>query len=446
MTLARSLQKIFCKDANDVTKFGTNLTTPVYTKNVETVQSDSAWANGLAAAADAAKRVFLSDMNALFYTITYQLAYFFQQGIPEYYEYEEYFIGSVVQSGGAIYISVRNNNITYPLTDASAWKLIGSPSDVGFMALKAKATAGEALRAATLWTSRTIADGPRSVCWSSELGLFCAVCTTGTYPIYTSPDGITWTGRSVVPNQWTSVCWSPELGLFCAVAQTGGNRILISSDGVTWTAASNTPPTKDWQDICWSPELGLFCAIAFSYDCMTSPDGNTWTSRTHLIAGRGVCWASELGLFVSVGYNAVQTSSDGITWTTRTPQQGDWQSVCWSPELRLLVAVGATGLAQTIMTSPDGIIWTARTPPAGNSWLTVRWSPELGLFCAVAQTGTGDRVMTSPDGVTWTTRTSAGDCSWRGLCWSAERGIFVKTAYSGTPKCATSRYVKQFWR
>jgi hypothetical protein len=71
----------------------------------------------------------------------------------------------------------------------------------------------------------------RSVCWSPNLGLFCAVAYTGTgNRVMTSPDGINWTIRaSAADNNWRSVCWSPNLGLFCAVAGTGtGNRVMTS--------------------------------------------------------------------------------------------------------------------------------------------------------------------------------------------------------------------------
>jgi hypothetical protein len=105
-----------------------------------------------------------------------------------------------------------------------------------------------------------------SVCWSRELGLFCAVAISGTgNRVMTSPDGITWTARtSAADNQWRSVCWSRELGLFCAVAVSGtGNRVMTSPDGITWTARTSAADNQ-WASVCWSRELGLFCAVAIS--------------------------------------------------------------------------------------------------------------------------------------------------------------------------------------
>ena len=73
----------------------------------------------------------------------------------------------------------------------------------------------------------------------------------------------TWTTRTTpTNNSWRSICWSPELGMFCAVSATGtGNRVMTSSDGIIWTTRASAAD-NDWIGICWSPELGIFCAVA----------------------------------------------------------------------------------------------------------------------------------------------------------------------------------------
>ena len=72
-----------------------------------------------------------------------------------------------------------------------------------------------------------------------------------------------WTQRALpVSANWYSVCWSPELGLFCAVVS--GNTIAATSpDGVTWTQRA-LPVSANWYSVCWSPELRLFCAVTYS--------------------------------------------------------------------------------------------------------------------------------------------------------------------------------------
>lgn len=122
------------------------------------------------------------------------------------------------------------------------------------------------------WTVQTAANtnGWRSVCWSPELGLFCAVADTGgtaSDRIMTSPNGTTWTARAAPnTNYWWSVCWSAELGIFCAVAYNGGtasDRIMTSTDGLSWSVRT-APSTNGWVSICWSPTLGCFCSVAIS--------------------------------------------------------------------------------------------------------------------------------------------------------------------------------------
>ena len=65
-----------------------------------------------------------------------------------------------------------------------------------------------------------------SICWSSELGLFCAMHHHSSNKAVTSPDGIVWTER-ILPNNdsWLSICWSPELHMFCVVGNN--NKILL---------------------------------------------------------------------------------------------------------------------------------------------------------------------------------------------------------------------------
>ena len=294
-------------------------------------------------------------------------------------------------------------------------------------------------------TSVTPADNNwRSICWSAERALFCAVADSGTSNrIMTSPDGVNWTIRTGTgENDWGGVCWSAERGLFCAVASAGtGNRVMTSPDGINWTARVSAAD-NGWRAVCWSAERGLFCAVAWGgagNRVMTSPDGINWTARVSAADNiwRAVCWSPELGLFCAVADsgtgNRVMTSPDGINWTQRaSAADNDWRAVCWSPELGLFCATAITGTGNRVMTSPDGIVWTARNSAADTLWAGVCWAPELGLFCSVSGSGTGNRIMTSPDGINWTLGSSAADNGWASVCWSAELGLFASVSWNGT--------------
>ena len=50
-----------------------------------------------------------------------------------------------------------------------------------------------------------------------------------------SPGVLSWTPTAVEASAWKSIIWSPELGLFCAVAAGGTNRVMTSPNGTIWT-------------------------------------------------------------------------------------------------------------------------------------------------------------------------------------------------------------------
>jgi hypothetical protein len=279
------------------------------------------------------------------------------------------------------------------------------------------------------WTERTIPNTRNwsSVTWAPELGLFCAVNNNSAAVVMTSPDGITWTERSIPNNRsYLDICWASELGLFCAVNSSNGYT-LTSSNGITWTEQQNFPATDL---LSWAPELSIFCSIPTSNTTTfkTSPNGNTWTTRTVSATTRqynSICWAPELGLFCAVSYTSafVVTSPDGITWTDRSiPNNRSWYSVCWSPELGLFCAVNNNSAA-FVMTSPDGITWSERAIPNKRAWLSVIWAPEVRLFCAVNYANAAF-VMTSPDGITWTERSIPNTSNWIDITWAPELMTF----------------------
>ena len=294
------------------------------------------------------------------------------------------------------------------------------------------------------------------VCWSPELGIFCAVASLGTLRVATSQDGVTWTLRSASDNtlDWTGICWSPELGLFCAVSgngtSTGNDTVMTSDDGINWTTqlSSFSAPKK----VCWSPELGIFCAIGEGSGpvnkVITSTDGITWTPQTLSQTGRTIVWSPQLGIFCGLDQNNSVTSPDGINWTIHPNFSGNLGLLTWSPQLGIFCV--STGLG-SIYTSTDGANWTnTATIPQMNTFVQmVEWSPELELFCVVGGTcNPADNnyytCATSPDAVTWTLRNMPEDNipspngKWRSICWSPDLGIFCTVSGSFEPGISRS--------
>jgi hypothetical protein len=254
--------------------------------------------------------------------------------------------------------------------------------------------------------------------------LYCAV---GNNVCATSPDGLTWTPRTIPAGMYRAVVWTGSQ--FVAV---GAGVCATSPDGTTWTA--RTFPATSGFGLAWNGST--LVAVGNGGFCATSPDGVTWTLRASLgTTHYAVVWTGSL--FVAVGgaggvAAACSTSPDGVTWTARTVPSSSGKSlysVAWSGSA--LAAVGNSFAAS----SPDGVTWTARTIPAG-TYNAVGW---LGSqFAAI-----GNNVAaTSADAATWTARSSAAGFF---NCISAGGGASFapgEKTITGTPSTTTFTYTE----
>ncbi len=271
------------------------------------------------------------------------------------------------------------------------------------------------------------------VAWSPFLNLF--VAPRGTSGLRTSPDGITWTTRTVPASiGWHGATWAEELGLFIVVggafgAGTVGERVITSPDGITWTTRTSAEGAVGdlWYDVVWSPDIPLLVAVGNDTDgaecVMTSPDGITWTARTVPVdqTYKRVVWGSAAGVFVTIGSNRILSSPDGITWTLRDSSDSR-EGLAWSEELSLFIAI-----RDVIYTSPDGITWSEITAPNANVRVCVDWSKAFNLFVAVGDTDT----IWSSDATTW----SVGDPpsgSMKDIIWVEKLVEFLAVGINST--------------
>lgn len=126
--ITRATQQIFGSNApsTQITAFGTAMTAnPVYTTDPAELQTNASL-DGWDAAIEADKAPFEEDTNGLFYLITRQLAYLFQQGIPEWDANTTYYQNSQcsVMQDGILVIkrSLTDNNVgNNPATDNINW-------------------------------------------------------------------------------------------------------------------------------------------------------------------------------------------------------------------------------------------------------------------------------------------------------------------------------------
>jgi hypothetical protein len=190
-------------------------------------------------------------------------------------------------------------------------------------------------------------------------GLFV---TVGNTPyVATSPNGITWTIRTV-PNATstiTDVIYTNGQFVICGV----NSYLATSPDGITWT--QRTAPNHSSHGLSLAYGNGVYVLIGGAYPnpyIASSPDGITWTERTAPNAtylDAGVAFTS--GVFVIGGRGGyVATSTDGTTWTQRTLGSSENFTILTAGDNVFLGVVGSAD----VKSSSDGITWSSISYPS----------------------------------------------------------------------------------
>lgn len=129
--LTRKKQLIFAKDTPDVLGNGTSVFGSVaqgnvqFSKDVDVLQSNK-WQQGLAASTiektGGSGVPVMEDFNTIWYTLSRNLAYLYQQGLAEWDANQTYFTGNFVAKNSIMYISLTDNNINHdPANDTTNW-------------------------------------------------------------------------------------------------------------------------------------------------------------------------------------------------------------------------------------------------------------------------------------------------------------------------------------
>jgi hypothetical protein len=148
-----------------------------------------------------------------------------------------------------------------------------------------------------------------------------------------------------------------------------------------------------------------------------------------------VAWSDDLDLFCAVGLmpfgsptvlGGIFTSPDGITWTARThPKGSDLYSITWSKDDRIFIAFGnSDGVDAYIITSPDGINWTERSNPK-NAHLqgAADWNGSIVVAVGALESGGDTYMITSSDGINWVERATGITQGLFGIAWNGK--VFV---------------------
>ncbi len=137
--LPRKTQKIFCSNPtseNQTSVFGTMKTSDKqYSTDVGTLQSNAAYEQGWKSATIASYKPFMEDFNTLNYINTSQLAYLFQQGIPEWDEATAYYKNSFCSYNGDLWQSLIDDNLGNAPFEGDEWTLFTSKNKGGGLEL-----------------------------------------------------------------------------------------------------------------------------------------------------------------------------------------------------------------------------------------------------------------------------------------------------------------------
>jgi hypothetical protein len=277
----------------------------------------------------------------------------------------------------------------------------------------------------------------------------------------TSPDGITWTSRTVT-GSFGSITAPHRNGSLLCVFDEANNR-FTSADGVTWVqngqlAGNYATGTLRASHAAYNPNDGT--VNIFARNIVTSANGYMFDVTNATCIGDTQILGS---LASSTGYatNGSVYIFSGLAgsnylWKTTTRKGGQPAAQAYGSSAASLGAVFGAGLFAVtdsngtgVYTSPDAVTWTSRgtgaryiyfvndlflandghllwTSTNGTTW-TSRTVTGIGtnaisqivfgngLFVLVANTGF---IATSPDGITWTSRTSGTTNRLNGVCFA----------------------------
>lgn len=289
--------------------------------------------------------------------------------------------------------------------------------------------------------------GARTIAYGA--GLFVAL--DGTLAA-TSPDGITWTQRSLPTSQaWTRLTFAS--GRFVAVSGGPSQTAITSTDGINWTA-STMPFFTEWSDVAFG--AGLFLAVSSSSGrAATSPNGTTWTARTlvnrswgNVVYGNGRFVITTNGTSQSDEYTQ---STDGISFSFSgvngiyLPVPGAWCGAVFANSKFVLVSnAGESNNGSSNLVSVDGINWSIgvlplSAGPGAYSWNDVAFGNDI--YVAIAYQ---DIAASSTDGLVWTPLSVPPSTLYEDIAYGA--GVFVTVSSNTIASAVYTPSPPSFWQ
>ncbi len=299
----------------------------------------------------------------------------------------------------------------------------------------------------TNWTARPIRmDTARAVAWNGSIFVVVGNKTSNEpNSIFTSPDGITWTGRGSPNNSnLLSLVWT---GSKFVTAQLPSSAFFSSVDGINWTAisldASSTTligtkyakklASNGSNRLLMGLDLGEVNVNSDSTIVYSDNDGITWNNATWVNSQFIVTSFAKSGNNITtiVSATAVREVAIGTSITitqgsgVNGGNLGTFTITAFDINAATITYVNASGVAQLtgiqgnlrinnniLSLTTDGFSWN------GQLWVAV------GSQTNNTTTTNKRTIATSPDGINWTIVkntifTIASGISWNGSTWIA---------------------------
>jgi hypothetical protein len=258
--------------------------------------------------------------------------------------------------------------------------------------------------------------------------LIVALMSNSPFPCVTSTDkGATWTRRltgfAVQPFQLA--CGN---GMFVA---TFANSAVIqtSPDGVTWTSRS-LPASLPSPSIFWTGTIFIAWSIGTTGGTFyTSPDGVTWTAR-NTFTTVGATTLTKAGSYIfalASGSSTYAYSLDGIGWTSVNPGYS-FTSIFYY-----------NGVYYALYNGNTAILFSATNPTGPSNWAINYVLPSgAGAYtdnsavvipqskCIILPCVTSSAVVSSDGGLTWSLRGQTGVTFYRSLVVGGASLLFVQ--------------------
>lgn len=408
--IVRKDQAIFALGASNNGQFGSAQSGDFVTSDdLDVLQALPAWNNGWSDAVLSGEKLpTLEEFQGLNYVNTYQTAYLFQEGIPEYSAGTTYFIHSIVKKPATyeLYGSLTDNNIGNALTDGTKWQRLSDLSDMR-QVYNGAVTTGSANAQATATT-----NGDFTKTYGYIVTFGAGFSNTGAATLNVDGTGATTIKKNGVSglvdvalgdiivgesyqveyNGTYFVLIDPTLPAFGTMASQNSNAVAITGGTIDGTAIGGT-----------TAGAGKFTtAIANSF----VPNSNTVpTNGLYLPAANTIGWAinssaklqltsaafapavsggNDLGTIALMWGNVFLQSGGVINWNNGNATLTHSAGILTS---NVPLALGTNGLTMTGSIAATGARVT-------KGWFTDIESTDAATISGVAASGTGGYALT----------------------------------------------------